>query len=248
MHGIYATSTLSTMTRVKGFPKDFAATSALRSPSTFATLHFQLYDYTEVLNIRSEDGIHLVDTTNGTFAAGAVVIAAGAWTARLGAMIGLPLAMYPVKGECLMVRTQAPLLRTTIFAKNGCYIVPKRGNQLLIGATSTPETYDGRVSAGGVLSLLHRATALVPDIQQAEWIKTWGGIRPQTKDGLPYIGEHPERQGLFVAAGHYRNGILLCALTGRLMADLVERKETGIDLSPFSLTRHAEQDTITLIN
>lgn len=205
----------------------------------------QLYEHTEVLNIRSEAGIHLVDTTVGTFAAEAVVVAAGAWTERLGTSLGLPLVVYPVKGECIMVRTHVPLLQSTVFAKNGCYIVPKRGNQLLIGATSTPDTFERRVSAGGVMSLLHRATTLIPDIQQAEWINTWSGIRPQTKDGLPYFGEHPERRGLFVAAGHYRNGILLCAITGQLMADLVERKETGIDLSPFSLTRHKAETPIT---
>ncbi|AMX84486.1 glycine oxidase [Geobacillus subterraneus] len=201
----------------------------------------RLYEHTEVVNIRSDAGGHLIDTTGGTFAAGAVVIATGAWASRLGALLGLSLSVYPVKGECVMVRTSVPLLKATVFAKNGCYIVPKRGNQLLIGATSAPGTYDRRVSAGGVMSLLHRAARLLPDVQQAEWVRAWSGIRPQTKDGLPYIGEHPERRGLFVAAGHYRNGILLSAITGRLMADLVERKELGVDLSPFSLTRHTEE-------
>ncbi|AGT30958.1 glycine oxidase [Geobacillus genomosp. 3] len=216
---------------------DLAA--ALASAASSAGAH--LYEHTEVLGIRSGAGGHIVETANGTFAAAAVVIASGAWTARFGAGLGLSLPVYPVKGECVMVRTAAPLLQATVFAKSGCYIVPKRGNRLLIGATSTPGTYDRRVSADGVMNLLHRASCLLPDVKQAEWLRAWSGIRPQTKDGLPYIGEHPDRAGLFVAAGHYRNGILLSAMTGRLMADLVERKDPGIDLLPFSLTRHTEK-------
>ncbi|EPR28296.1 MULTISPECIES: glycine oxidase ThiO [Geobacillus] len=213
---------------------DLAAALAYAAASAGACL----YEYTEVFDIRSDSSGHVVDTTGGTFAAEAVVIASGAWAARLGARVGLSLSVYPVKGECVMVRTPVPLLKTTVFAKNGCYIVPKSGNRLLIGATSTPGTFDRRVSAGGVMNLLHRAASLVPDIEQAEWVGAWSGIRPQTEDGLPYLGEHPERRGLFVAAGHYRNGILLSPLTGLLVADLVERKETAFDLAPFSLTRH----------
>ncbi|MGP9075883.1 glycine oxidase ThiO [Geobacillus thermodenitrificans subsp. calidus] len=201
----------------------------------------RLYEYTEVLNIRSDAGGHHLDTTGGTFSAEAVVIASGAWASQLGNLLGLPLSVSPVKGECVMVRTPVPLLQATVFAKNGCYIVPKRGNQLLIGATSTPGTYDRHVCAGGIMNLLHRAARLLPDVKQAEWVRAWSGIRPQTKDGLPYIGEHPERHGVFVAAGHYRNGILLSAITGQLMADLIERKEPEVDLSPFSLTRHSEE-------
>lgn len=216
---------------------DLAA--ALVSAAVSAGAH--LYEHTEVFDIRSDVGGHTVETASGTFAAAAVVIASGAWAARLGAALELPLFVFPVKGECIMVRTPTPLVQMTVFAKNGCYIVPKRGNRLLIGATSTPGTYDRRVSIAGVMSLLRRAARLLPDVEQAEWVKAWSGIRPQTKDGLPYIGEHPKRRGIFVAAGHYRNGILLSPLTGRLLADLVERKEPAFDLSPFSLTRHAEE-------
>ncbi|MFC0296361.1 glycine oxidase ThiO [Geobacillus jurassicus] len=213
---------------------DLAAALACAAVSAGA----RLYEHTEVFDIRPDASGHLLDTTSGTFAAEAVVIASGAWAARLGVRIGLSLSVSPVKGECVMVRTPVPLLQATVFAKNGCYIVPKSGNRLLIGATSTPGTFDRRVSAGAVMSLLHRAARLVPDIEQAEWVAAWSGIRPQTEDGLPYLGEHPERRSLFVAAGHYRNGILLCPLTGLLMADLVERKEPAFDLASFSLTRH----------
>ncbi len=213
--------------------------AALVSAAVSAGVH--LYEYAEVLDIRSGGGGHLVDTAVGTFAAEAVVIASGAWAARLGAKAGLSLSMFPVKGECLMVRAHVPLLRTTVFAKNGCYIVPKAGNRLLIGATSTPGTYDRRILAGGLARLLLQAAHLLPAVEQAEWVDAWSGIRPQTKDGLPYIGEHPERPGIFVAAGHYRNGILLSAITGAIVADLVERKKPAFDLSPFALTRHAEE-------
>ncbi|GGJ73860.1 glycine oxidase [Anoxybacillus voinovskiensis] len=196
-------------------------------------------EFTEVFDITKDGTSYRLHTNNGVVHAGAVVVAAGAWSARLLEKTGISLSMYPVKGECVLVKIEKPLIQATIFAKNGCYIVPKRGNRLLIGATSTPHTFDKKVTVEGMMSLLERAQQLLPDIRTAEWERAWAGIRPQTGDGVPYIGEHPHYPNIWIATGHYRNGILLSPITGGIVADLVEGKGSGeFDLAPFSLTRH----------
>jgi glycine oxidase len=102
-------------------------------------------------------------------------------------------------------------------------------------------TVDNKVTAGGITTLVERAVQLVPQIKDAKWERVWAGIRPQTGDGNPYIGEHPLLKGLFVAAGHFRNGILLSPLTGKLVATLMDRNLTDDKtLSAFRLDRHCK--------
>ncbi|MCZ0754953.1 glycine oxidase ThiO [Anoxybacillus sp. J5B_2022] len=202
-------------------------------------------EFTEVLDVAQEGDDYRLRTNHGTVHAGAVVVAAGAWSALFLEKTGLSLSMYPVKGECLLVKVEKPIIQTTVFAKNGCYIVPKKGNRLLIGATSTPYTFDKKVTVQGIMSLLERAQQLLPTIRTAEWERAWAGIRPQTGDGVPYIGEHPHYKNIWIATGHYRNGILLSPITGVIIADLVEGKGSGeFDLAPFSLTRHQATYTV----
>ncbi|KXG10040.1 Glycine oxidase [Anoxybacillus sp. P3H1B] len=199
----------------------------------------QWHEFTEVIDIKEQGGLYELRTNQGVIAADAVVVSGGAWSALFLEKTGLSLSIYPVKGECLLVKTEKPLIQATLFAKNGCYLVPKRGGRILIGATSTPHTFDQKVTVQGVTHLLEKAQELVPSIGGAELEKSWAGIRPQTKDGLPYIGKHPHYQNVWIASGHYRNGILLSPLTGVLIADLVEGKGSGeLDITPFAVTRH----------
>ncbi|WP_243292505.1 glycine oxidase ThiO [Bacillus sp. FJAT-47783] len=201
----------------------------------------EMREHKEAISLLKKKGrVNGVKTENETIYADSVVIAGGAWSAQLVKDTNLDLNMYPVKGECLSVLTETPLLETTMFSKDGCYIVPKQGNRLLIGATSIPHTFKKAVSVKGIYSLLKRAQMMIPKLSDASLEKVWSGIRPQTEDGLPFMGEHPQIKGMWVATGHYRNGILLSPITGVLFADLIEGKQIDFDLSSFQLTRNAK--------
>ncbi|WP_246050040.1 glycine oxidase ThiO [Aquibacillus sediminis] len=178
-----------------------------------------------------------VSTNQGTFTGDHVIVTGGAWSQQLLAQTGMHLQTYPVKGECLSVQSNQPLLSRTIFS-HGCYLVPKVGGRIVIGATVKPDSFNENVTMGGIATLMEKAKNLVPKVTEAEWERAWAGIRPQTNDGLPYLGEHPNYNGLSVATGHFRNGILLAPITGELIADLVDRKPTAIDLTPFRVNRH----------
>ncbi|WP_404406365.1 glycine oxidase ThiO [Jeotgalibacillus malaysiensis] len=191
----------------------------------------------EVYSLHFSNGkITGVTTNKGDFMSSNVVVTGGAWSEKLLTKTGLQLNMYPVKGECFSVRTEAPLLTSTIFTP-GCYLVPKKDGRIIVGATVLPNTFNQKVTLEGIFSLMENARKLVPSISQGEWEKAWTGIRPQTADGLPYLDEHPDYKGLFIATGHFRNGILLSPITGEVMADLIEGKSPAVDLSSFRLDR-----------
>ncbi|MDR7236615.1 glycine oxidase ThiO [Neobacillus drentensis] len=202
----------------------------------------EIRENTEVHSFIFENGqVKGVKTANGDIHCDQVVVATGAWVAKLIRDSGLDINVYPVKGECFSIKTEKPIINTTIFSDKRCYLVPKQNGEIYIGATMVENTFDTKVTPGGIAALLERATQLVPQIKDAAWERVWAGIRPQTGDGFPYLGEHPSWKGLFVAAGHFRNGILLSPITGKLVADLLAGNQLNEKLlSAFRLERHKE--------
>lgn len=199
------------------------------------TLGAQLHKYAEVQELIYDQGkIRGVRVQNEHIYCEKVVIASSIWSTRLLQSAGYDLPLSSVKGECIAVKLAHSIIRKTIYT-DGCYLVPKANGELIIGATVKPHTINKSVTLGGVSSLIQRAEQLVPSIRESELISAWSGLRPLTPTGLPYIGEHPEIEGLFIATGHYRNGILLSPVTGVMIADLIEGKKLEEELSAFAI-------------
>ncbi|CAM3920895.1 glycine oxidase ThiO [Mesobacillus thioparans] len=195
----------------------------------------EFYEFTSVNDlILEKEKAHGIQTDLGPVYAESVVIATGAWSPFLIKKTGLTLPISPVKGECLSVLTNKQLISGTVFS-HGCYIVPKKSGRLIIGATVKPDTFDERVTLDGISTLMEKAKHLVPGIAECELEHAWTGIRPLSEDGLPFLGEHPSYRNLYIAAGHFRNGILLSPATGELIADLMDGKTK--DSGPFQLSR-----------
>jgi glycine oxidase len=148
--------------------------------------------------------------------ASTIVVAAGCGTAGL---TGLP--VRPVKGQVLRLRGEPGLLRHVLEATvdgRSVYVVPRADGEIVVGATQE-ERSDRTVTAGGVYDLLRAAIELVPDLAEFALAETLVGHRPGTPDNAPLLG--PFRDGIVVAAGHFRNGVLLAPITADLIADLV---------------------------
>lgn len=162
----------------------------------------------------------------------AVVLACGAWT-RLCAGNVAEISVHPVLGQyVLLAALPNPLARIVYGAR--VYLVPRPDGTIYLGATEEPEQgYRKRVSVEGIRRLLNAATALVPDIDRAEILLTGAGLRPGSPDRSPLLGHVPGAPGLVVASGHYRNGILLSLISGRLITELLAYGRTSIDLRPF---------------
>lgn len=145
-----------------------------------------------------------------------VVIAGGVASGTL-----IPgLQMTAVKGQCMQLDGMGMQLRYTLFHQ-GCYIVPRSDGSLVVGATMEPGVTDLETTAAGHLALHDIAERFIPGLSGFPIVKRWAGLRPKTVDDLPYIGRVPGKENMYVAAGHFRNGILLAPATACLIRDLI---------------------------
>ena len=165
-----------------------------------------------------------------------VVVAAGAWS---GTSIELPCArpaVRPVKGQILRLRG-APLL-THLLRHPEVYLAPRADGDLLVGATMEEVGFDDSTTAGAAMDLLRRAFALVPGIYDLQIAEMCAGFRPASRQGKPIVGP-TEVEGLFLATGHHRGGVLLAPATGELLAEAIVTGRTPQRLAPFAPARAA---------
>lgn len=170
--------------------------------------------------------------TGGVLHAGSVLIAAGAWS---GTLEGLPrpLPVRPVRGQIVVLESVPPALRRMV-GTDRAYLVPRSDGRLLVGATTEEAGFDLRATAGGAGELLAAAIEVIPGLADAGVVELRVGLRPGTADGLPILGADPECDGLYYAAGHFRNGILLAPITARLLAESITGGRTSHSLAPFA--------------
>jgi glycine oxidase len=153
--------------------------------------------------------------TSESIAAGAVVLAAGAWSGELA-----DVDIHPVKGQLLHLRTRdgAAPLAGRIIRTPRCYIVPRADGRVVVGGTVEEKGFDTSVDAGAVHRLLEAAWEILPDVWELEFVRVIAGLRPGSQDNLPLIGPSPV-EGLVYATGHFRNGILLAPVTAQRVTD-----------------------------
>jgi glycine oxidase len=176
-----------------------------------------------------------VETTIGPIRSDSVVDSAGAW-ANFDAALPFGIPVEPVRGQIVELTDKEPF--PIVLASEDVYLVPRSNGRILIGATVERAGFRKEVTAGGVHSLLAAALVLAPTLEGARMTCAWAGLRPGTPDGFPIIGESPV-SGLFLATGHFRNGILLAPLTAVLVADMLTRV-TAEHPSLFSPERFVE--------
>jgi glycine oxidase len=175
-------------------------------------------------------------------AAGTVVLAAGCWT---GTIDGVPpsvrSAIRPVKGQLLYLRgpEDPPFLGRNVRGLD-VYVVPRHDGRIVIGATVEEMGFDTRVTAGAVYELLRDAYQLLPDLREFELAETVAGLRPGSADNAPLVGEAGV-ENLVIAAGHFRNGILLAPVTAEAVADLLVAGEAPDEILPFTPLRFASR-------
>lgn len=192
---------------------------------------------------RGDRATGVVGADGTALEAGQVVLAGGSLSGRLG---GVPEAVLPpvrpVKGQVLrltMPRTPGPLLNRTVRAVvrgNHVYLVPRESGELVVGATSEELGWDTTVTAGGVYELLRDAHELVPGITELPLTETRAGLRPGSPDNAPLLGP-TALDGLLLATGHYRNGVLLTPVTGDVMAEALTGGELPDVARPFGPRR-----------
>ncbi len=169
------------------------------------------------------------------YAAEHVVVAAGAWSGRLGGL-PRPLTVEPVRGQMAALPWPEDIDPTIIYRPNG-YLLSRDG-EAIVGSTMEYVGFATEVSSAGLAQIFSTVTSLCPALARLDVNRTWSGLRPVTPDGLPILGRAPETEGLWYATGHGRNGILLAGITGLLMAQLIAGEPTLVeDLSALDPAR-----------
>ncbi|HEX6480562.1 MAG TPA: FAD-dependent oxidoreductase [Ktedonobacteraceae bacterium] len=161
------------------------------------------------------------------------------WASQWHASTPTP-PIFPVKGQMMALQALTGLhLHQTVYASGVGGIVPKADGTIYVGATVEPVGFDKVVAADGICILLTALANLTPALSKARVIRTWAGLRPASADGLPLIGPSRSVPGLWIAVGHFRDGILLGPLTGHLLAELMQSHAApfGLDLNAFDPDR-----------
>ncbi|MFI0963527.1 glycine oxidase ThiO [Streptomyces sp. NPDC021080] len=221
-------------------PRRLAAALVTACERAGVTVH---RTWAERLTVAGERATGIVTTDGTELGADRVVLAGGSLSGRLA---GIPddavPPVRPVKGQVLRLTVPpryAPFLNRTVRAVvrgSHVYLVPRENGELVVGATSEELGWDTTVTAGGVYELLRDAHELVPGITELPLTETRAGLRPGSPDNAPLLGP-TALDGLLLATGHHRNGVLLTPVTGDVMAHVLTTGELPAEARPFTPLR-----------
>jgi len=202
---------------------------------SFDALKIAYLENTEVLEIMMQnDCVTGVRIDEKVISAERVIVAGGAWSA--GLIKGLKkIDVEPVKGQMIMFKGEPNLVRRIVLSQ-GHYIIPRRDGHVLAGSTLEKAGFDKATSETALRQLRADAVSLVPALANLEIERQWAGLRPGTENGIPYICEIEEIRGLYVHAGHYRNGIVLGPASAQLLVELIQGKATFCNPRLYDMT------------
>ena len=180
-----------------------------------------------------------VQTARGIVRARHTIVAAGAWSPLLE---GLPrrLPVEPVRGQLAALPWPASLPRIILYHDH-CYLLP-RGAEAILGSTMERAGFQSTTTDAAIARIVREAATMVPALATLSVLRAWAGLRPLTPDGLPIVGPDPSFAGLWYATGHGRNGVLLAAMTGEIVADLITGGTPEVDVSSWGVARFPAED------
>ena len=223
----------------------------------------RIHTHTEVTNLlQNPDGTFTIETDGDTFTANKVVNAGGVWAPRIGSMLGVDVPIHPRKGQLIVASRQemVGLRKVMEFGyliskfggervvdemteKYGVALVfePTESQNFLIGSSRQFAGFNTKVNHEVTRYIAKRAVRFYPKIADMTVIRTYAGLRPWTEDHLPIISEVEGTPGFYIAAGHEGDGISLAAVTGKVVEEMLNGKETCIPTDPVRLSRFKEK-------
>ncbi|MED2016183.1 MULTISPECIES: NAD(P)/FAD-dependent oxidoreductase [Bacillus cereus group] len=236
------------------------AFSLLAESKKFGT---KVFNHTEVKEMRRDiDGSFIVETTNGTFTAKQVVNAAGVWAPKIGEMLDVNIPIEPRKGHIIVASRQQHVGCRKVMEfgyliskfggkrkvdalteKYGVALVfePTESQNFLIGSSREFVGFHTRINNEVIKCIANRAIRFYPKMADMMVVRSYAGLRPWTEDHLPIISRVEHIPNYFIAAGHEGDGISLAAVTGKVIEELLNEKETIIPIEPLRLSRFTER-------
>ena len=185
--------------------------------------------------ITEGDQVKGVVTDKGVFYGDQVIVAGGAWSAKLlQQWVKVP-RIAPVKGQMIVFRAKPGIVSRIVLSK-GRYVIPRKDGRVVLGSTLEFQDFDKTTTDDVLQELKQEAWRIIPALKDYPVEKQWAGLRPGSIDGVPYIGEHPELKNLYVNAGHFRNGVVIGLASCQLLVNQLLGQENILDPGAYLLT------------
>jgi D-amino-acid dehydrogenase len=186
---------------------------------------------------QSDDGISAIQLKDGRrLAASQVVLAAGAFTSRLSALIDEPIPLETERGYHTQIMASGISMKHSIIWPARAFMVTPTAGGIRVGGTVEMAGLDAAPDYRRAKVLVKRAKEALPELK-VEQISEWMGHRPAMPDTVPVMGRSAKRRNVFYATGHGHLGLTYGATTGRLMADLITGITPPVDMKPYRVNR-----------
>jgi glycine oxidase len=199
-------------------------------------VEFRANSSVEKLKLNGEGKCVGVIVEGEEIAAKHVVIAAGFASSAIEG-IAQYAPTIPMRGQMVALQSEKIDLHRVVRSERG-YIVPRGNGRCVTGSTIENVGVEKCVTPQGISKILSAAVEMIPALKDAAIVETWCGLRPDTPDHLPSLGP-TDIEGLLIATGHFRNGILLAPITAKLIAEWITTQHTSVSWEAFTPMRFA---------
>lgn len=205
--------------------------------SACAQMKIEILEHSEVTDFSVvNDAVSVVHTHTGEFSAAHYVITAGSWSSQFPALHGVLPEIQPMRGQIHSMQMPNPQFVRHAGHFDDLYYVPRNDGRILIGSTVEDAGFNKSVSKEVVDDFVKKLETVIPNSVYFKSLESWSGLRPASSDRYPILGE-TALSNLFIATGHFRNGILLMPITARLMAEVMLEQKVSPLIKPFSPSR-----------
>lgn len=190
-------------------------------------------EQTQVTGLIQKSGkVTGVRSSKGDIVADKVIVAGGAWSSNL--LKNISISVEPVKGQMILFKTEPNKIKRITLSQDR-YVIPRKDGRVLVGSTLEHTGFDKTITTAAREELMQEAYRIVPCLRNTQVEFHWAGLRPGSKDGIPYICSIPSVEGLYLNTGHYRNGVVLGPASARLAADLILDRQPILDIVPYQV-------------
>lgn len=212
----------------------------VRNPRLVKALHeflvkngVPIHENTEISSIISEHGkVKGVKSAERVIVGSHVAITCGAWSSPLWPATETALAVKPIRGQMLLIHTTPGLVKRMVLSHDH-YVIPRQDGRVLVGSTLEDVGFDKNTTQFARDLLLKFAYELMPILKEFKVEHHWAGLRPGTPDNIPRIFEHPSVEGLFINAGHFRNGVVTAPASAKLLVNLMLKEPPILDAAMY---------------
>ena len=192
---------------------------------------------TQVTGFLTNDSkVRGVKTSSTDIESDKVLLAGGAWSAKLLQSLDINIEVEPVKGQMILFNTEPGKIKRITLSQDR-YVIPRKDGRVLVGSTLEHTGFEKTVTTSAREELMAEAFRIIPALENAKVEHHWAGLRPGSNNGIPYICDIKKLDGLYLNTGHFRNGVVLGPASARLAADLILERQTILDAAMYDLDR-----------